>query len=101
MTANNSSNLTNNIANTPSFNPAIYAQLLADTLPKVIKSEEDYGRLVSIFDELWKKADNQTLSIEEATLFDLLTILIEVYEQGNFQLKAAQPHDIIQHLLEA
>jgi HTH-type transcriptional regulator / antitoxin HigA len=53
--------------------------LLADTLPQVIQSDEEYDRLAEIFNHLMNKGEN--LSPEEDLLFDLLANLLEDFER--------------------
>jgi len=60
------------------FDEKIYGNLLANTLPKVIETEEECLRVEKIVGELLKKGDR--LSPEEDKLLDLLSDLIENYE---------------------
>ena len=60
------------------FNKKIYGELLADVLPTVIETEAECRRVEKIVGELLKMGDN--LSPEQDKLLDLLSDLIEVYE---------------------
>ncbi|NWF57846.1 MAG: transcriptional regulator [Fischerella sp.] len=81
------------------LNKEEYTKLLAETLPRVIDTEEEYERLineVSKFISLGEK-----LTDEQADVLQLLAILIEKYEDENYQLEAAHPHEILQELMLA
>lgn len=76
-----------------------YAELLAQTLPRVIHSEEQNEKFISILEELEHRSAHW--SEAEATLAELLTLLIEEYEDRNYQLKAATPVEVLLELMEA
>ncbi len=76
-----------------------YGQLLAKTTPKIIENEQEYEGFLSLAEELLEKADNKTL--EEQNLLKLMVILIEEYEDRNYQLKEVSSHQILQHLMDA
>lgn len=67
------------------FNPKIYGMLLAETLPGVISSDEEYDRVEEIFNRLMNKGEDG-LSPEEDRLFDLLANLLEDYERRTLPL---------------
>ena len=76
-----------------------YGSLLAETTPKVIESEEEYQYFLSLAEELLEKEVNKT--VEEDKLLKLLVLLIEEYEENNYQLKDIAPHQLLQHLMDA
>jgi HTH-type transcriptional regulator/antitoxin HigA len=75
-----------------------YAGLLAKTLPHVIHTEEENERYTAELEALDRRGD---LSPEEERLAELLTLLIEDFEQKTYSLPAASPLDMVRHLMEA
>jgi HTH-type transcriptional regulator/antitoxin HigA len=75
-----------------------YAGLLAKTLPHVIHTEEENERYIAELEALDLRGD---LSPEEERLAELLTLLIEDFEQKTYSLPAASPLDMVRHLMEA
>jgi|GEM_PF-6084445 len=63
---------------TSTINKEKYIKLLAETLPRVIDTEEEYERLLSEVSKLMALGDN--LTAEQAEVLQLLAILIEGYE---------------------
>lgn len=61
------------------YNPKIYGELLAGTLPGIIESDAEYSRIEEIFDRLISKGEEK-LSPEEDRLFGLLASLLQEYE---------------------
>ncbi len=75
-----------------------YARLLKRTLPRVIRTEEENERLIA---ELLKLDEREDLSPEEEELAELLTVLIQQFEDKHYPLDPASPHDMLRHLMEA
>lgn len=75
-----------------------YADLLARALPSVIHSERENERYLAMLEELDEKGK---LSAAERRLADLLTLLIEDFEEKAYTLKAAKPIDTLIELMEA
>jgi HTH-type transcriptional regulator / antitoxin HigA len=73
-----------------------YVELLAQTVPTVITSEGEYDRIVAIVDRLAVKRD---LSLEEDRLLELLSTLIEVYENEVCPIPDAPAHVMIQQFM--
>jgi HTH-type transcriptional regulator / antitoxin HigA len=84
---------------TLTFNPTTYVSLLADAIPKVIETEEEYDRLLLQFERLHGKRQNRTP--EELALYRLLVMLIETYEEKQFPVPASLPHEMLQYLMES
>ncbi|WP_217650699.1 hypothetical protein [Spirulina major] len=63
----------------PTFDQQRYGQLLADALPAVITTENEYDRLLAIAEKL---TFSETLEPEAEMLLDLLVHLIEQYEKN-------------------
>ena len=76
-----------------------YAELLARTLPGVIHSEEENERCIAILEELERRG--KKLSAAEAKLAELLTLLIEDFEEKHYQLKPATPANVLRELMES
>lgn len=80
------------------LNEESYRQLLGRTLPHVIRTEEEYERLTN---ELMRLDEREHLSLEEKELAELLTILIDEYEERRYPIRKANPQQTLQHLMEA
>jgi HTH-type transcriptional regulator/antitoxin HigA len=80
-----------------SFNRNKYAELLAQTLPTAITNEQELEQFTEIVDRL---AVKQTLSPEETRLLQLLSTLIEVYEDEHYPIPDAPPHVMIQGFMQ-
>ena len=78
------------------FNQRKYAELLAEALPAAITNEEELGRLTTV-DRL---AVKKNISPEEARLLDLLSTLVEVYEDEHHPVPDAPPHVMIQGFMQ-
>ena len=76
-----------------------YPELLAQIVPSVIHSEEENQHFTSILEELEHRSSRWTEG--EAKVAELLTVLIEQFEDGNYQLKAAAPVEVLLQLMEA
>lgn len=75
-----------------------YGALLANALPAVIKSEEENERMLALAEQLIDKGEKRTP--EEDQLFELVTKLIEDFEQEHYPIPAAAPHRILRFLME-
>jgi len=81
------------------FNPKIYGKLLAETLPGIIESDEEYARLEEIFNKLFNKGEEK-LSPEENRLFGLLANLLEEYESRTLELiDDSTPREVLSFLM--
>ncbi|MBC6435147.1 transcriptional regulator [Nostoc sp. HG1] len=83
---------------TLTFDRANYNNLLAEVSPRAIETEEEYDRLLAVAERL-TFAKNRTP--EERALHKLLVTLIEVYEAQNYPIDKSEPHEILQHIMEA
>ena len=75
-----------------------YADLLTRALPSVIHKEKENDRYLAILEELDRK---DKLSPAEQRLAELLTLLIEDFEERAYALKPAGPLEILAELMEA
>ena len=69
-----------------------YAKLLAKTLPRVIHTEGENARATEALEALLAKRKRTR---EEKRLAELLTLLIEDYEEKHHALPPASPLDIL------
>ena len=74
-----------------------YADLLSRTLPHVIHTEEENERCVAALEAL---LDKRKKTPEEARLAELLTLLIEDFEERSYSLPPASPVEVIRHLMD-
>lgn len=78
------------------YNPKIYGQLLIETLPGAIVSQEEYDRVEKVFAGLF----NQERSPEQERLFDLLATLLEDFERRTLPpLTASTPLETLKFLM--
>ena len=66
-----------------------YAALLSSALPAVIRSEAENERCIRLLEELDRKGSR--MSAAERRMAELLTLLIEDFEEKHYALKAASP----------
>jgi Predicted transcription regulator containing HTH domain len=74
-----------------------YAKLLTKSLPRPIRTEAEHKRLTSVLLEL---DERERLSPEEDALAELLTLLIEDYEEKYHPLPAVSPNESLRALME-
>jgi HTH-type transcriptional regulator/antitoxin HigA len=74
-----------------------YAQLLAKIPPKVIRSEAENDHYV---EALYALEQKRALSRPEKELADLLTLLIEDFEDKRYQLPRATPAQALSFFME-
>ncbi|MGD0796774.1 MAG: transcriptional regulator [Acidobacteriaceae bacterium] len=75
-----------------------YTALLARVPPRVIRSEEQNERYIAALYELDQR--HAEWSEAEAELADLLTLLIEDYEERSYRLPKASPLAVLAFLME-
>jgi HTH-type transcriptional regulator/antitoxin HigA len=83
---------------TINLNEKAYRQLLGRTLPHVIHSDEECDRLTN---ELERLDERVRLSPEETELAELLTVLVNEYEERRYPIQKASPQHTLHHLMEA
>ncbi len=76
-----------------------YGQILAEALPRPIETDAEYERALEIINRLMSKPEHK-LTPEEDTLLELLSQLVERYEERNYPIPDAPPHAVIQFLME-
>jgi len=80
-------------------NPQKYGKLLSETLPTIIKTEEENDRAILIVEELLAKGDK--LSFEENALLELLGKLIADFEEKLYQPREASPQEVLIEMMNA
>ena len=76
-----------------------YRKLLDVTLPVAIRTEEEHDRLLGAAAAFMDKPEDE-ISEEEGRLLELLSILIDEYENRAHPLPKAEPHKMLAYLLE-
>ncbi len=76
-----------------------YGELLLDVLPKKIETEEENERCLKIVEKLFNKG-SENFTPEEDKLFDLLTLLIEDFEEKAYPIPNAPPNEVLKMLME-
>ena len=76
---------------------SVYAKLLAKSLPRPIRAEAEHARLTAMLLDLDERED---LSPEEEALAEVLTLLIEDYEEKYHPLPAVSPNESLNALME-
>ena len=84
-------------ANGTGLNAARYGKLCAETLPKVIESDEEFDRMVEHLERLTFKQD---ASAEENALASLLQKLVLAYDDEHYPLPEVPPHRMVRFLME-
>jgi HTH-type transcriptional regulator/antitoxin HigA len=80
------------------LNERLYTKLLAKALPRVIHTKEENERCIANLETFLRKPNR---TAEEDRLTELLTLLIETFEEKNYSLPAATPIEIVRHLMES
>lgn len=75
-----------------------YAELLARVPPRVIHTEEQNERYIGALYEL--EHGQETLTVEERDLADVITLLIEDFEEKHYRLPRASPLEAILFLMD-
>ena len=70
------------------INDSVYARLLAESLPRPIRSDEDLRRQTALLLELDELDDP---SPEQQALAEVLTLLIQDYEERRYPLPQVPP----------
>jgi HTH-type transcriptional regulator/antitoxin HigA len=87
------------IMSTQTLKAVAYGELLAKVQPHPIKDEREYDRLVAEVGRLMERGE-KSLSAEETSLLEMMSILIEEYDRKHYPLKPSQPHKMLAFLLE-
>ena len=83
--------------NTAVIDEKRYGKLLLRILPRPIQTEKENQRAVALLEELDLRED---LPPEEEQLAELLTLLIEDFEERRYAMKPAPPLEMLKVLIE-
>ena len=83
---------------TLTFDKSAYCNLLTQIVPKIIETENEYEYALEVAERLTFQKDKTP---EEIALYKLLVKLIEAYEEENYAMDEVQPHEALQHIMEA
>ena len=78
--------------------PKRYGRLLARKLPAVIRTEEENERLIAELEQLDRRYEE--LPPEEREYSELLTVLIEAFEDANYALEGSTSGSRLRSLME-
>ncbi len=76
-----------------------YASLLSTTLPAVIRTEAENERYIAMLQDLDRRGSR--LSAAEKRMAQLLTLLIEDFEEKHYALKPSDPVSVLRELILA
>ncbi|SPE33241.1 putative transcription regulator containing HTH domain [Candidatus Sulfopaludibacter sp. SbA6] len=79
------------------LDPVKYGELCADVLPKVIRNDREFDRMVEKLEELTFK---KNATREEEELAELLEKLIEAYDDEHYSFPPSPPHEMVQFIME-
>ena len=85
------------MSTTTEIRDSVYAELLAKSLPRPIRTESERARIA---ERLLALDDRDDLSPEEEALAEVLTLLIEDYEEKKYPLPQVSPNDSLNALME-
>jgi len=75
-----------------------YAALLTQNLPRVIRTEQENDQYVRILEQMERRGN---LSDDEKEFAELLTVLVEKFEDAHYQLRPSTPLEVIEELMDA
>ncbi len=81
------------------FDAGEYRRLLTRSLPKVIETEEENEACIRLLEKLDGRSEQLTAA--EKKLAELLTLLIEDFEERHYKLKPAAPQEAVLELMRA
>jgi HTH-type transcriptional regulator/antitoxin HigA len=77
---------------------AKYAKVLGEYKPRPIHTEDENRRAIAALERL---DENEVLSPEQEALAEMLTTLIEKFEEEQYALKESSPAEMLRELLRA
>jgi len=81
------------------FDAGEYRRLLTRSLPKVIETQEENEACIRLLEKLDERSEQLTAA--EKKLAELLTVLIEDFEERRYKLKPAAPREAVLELMRA
>jgi HTH-type transcriptional regulator/antitoxin HigA len=91
---------TNRASTRRRLDPRRYGRLLAERLPTVIRTEKENEKMLAAIWALMKKGESN-LSEEELALLELMSVLVERFEEDHYSIPDSPPHRILRHLMES
>lgn len=85
------------MSTTMEIQDSVYAKLLAKSLPKPIRTEAEHAKFV---ESLLKLDERKDLTPEEEALAEILTLLIQDYEEKHHPLPHVTPNESLRGLME-
>ena len=82
------------------LSPVKYGQLLSQTMPKRIETDEELDHFVSVMEELSRAIAHSAASPEETALHSLLATLIKGYDDRAYPLPPGDPVRMLQFLMD-
>ena len=79
------------------INDSVYAELLSKSLPRPIRTDEEHLRFSALLLELDERDDR---TAEEDALSEVLTLLIEDYEDHRYPMPRVSPNESLKALME-
>lgn len=76
-----------------------YSNLLALTAPRIIRSADENEHFAHLLEEITRKGDKASAAEEQ--LAELLTLLIEEFEEKHYALAKSKPQQILRTLMDA
>jgi len=81
------------------LNARKYGQLLAKALPRVIRTEKENELMLAKVWDLMKKG-KRNLTVEETELLEVMSSLIERFEEEHYPLADSPPNQVLKTLME-
>ncbi|MFM9903806.1 MAG: type II toxin-antitoxin system HigA family antitoxin [Pyrinomonadaceae bacterium] len=86
---------------TANFDKKKYGMLLMEHIPAVITNDDELDLMTEEIDRLMSKGIGEAaLSPEEESLLELLTVLVESYEDEHYPIPEASPTDMLKYFME-
>jgi HTH-type transcriptional regulator / antitoxin HigA len=83
---------------TVEFNEAAYRKLLSRALPRVIRTEEENDRVLAELERL--DTLGRPLTPEETEVAELMTLLVQQFEQEHYPIGHASPAEALRELMD-
>jgi HTH-type transcriptional regulator / antitoxin HigA len=78
---------------------ARYAELLKEKHPRIIRTEKENDQTLREIDALMARGED--LTPEEAELLELLTMLVERFEEEHYPMQTSSPREVLRELMDA
>ena len=82
------------------LNPVKYGQLLSQTMPKRIETDEELDHFAAVMEELSRAIAHGAASPEETALHSLLATLVKEYDDRAHPLPPGDPVRLLQFLMD-